>query len=122
MGTLSALAAEANGAEKAKENGPVGGKPGRLILMRQFGGRFGGYRVSREMVSGLTGVKRGRAKSPRSFSKILELFDKIDQLNSAARLTACSSATVKGSGRSKVPPSPARNASSPAGLGAFASR
>ena len=25
----------------AKENGPVGGEPGRLILMRQFGGRLG---------------------------------------------------------------------------------
>lgn len=43
-----------------KENGPVGGEPGRLILMRQFGGRFGGNRVSPEMVSDLAGVKRGR--------------------------------------------------------------
>ncbi len=55
--------------KKQKKTARLGGEPSRLILMRQFGGRFGGYRVSAKMVSGLTGVKRGRAKSPRSFSK-----------------------------------------------------
>ena len=42
----------------AKENGPVGGEPGRFTLMRQFGGRFGGNRVRLEMVSGLARFKR----------------------------------------------------------------
>ena len=42
MNVANALgAAAALAPQSAKENGPVGGKPGRLTLMRQFGGRLG---------------------------------------------------------------------------------
>ena len=52
------LSPMARQAERAKENGPVGGEPGRFTLMRQFGGRFGGNRVRLKMVSGLARFKR----------------------------------------------------------------
>ena len=45
-------------AERTKENGPVGGEPGRFTLMRQFGGRFGGNRVRLNLVSDLARFKR----------------------------------------------------------------
>ena len=50
--------ADGPAAERTKENGPVGGEPGRFTLMRQFGGRFGGNRVRLKMVSGLARFKR----------------------------------------------------------------
>jgi glycosyltransferase involved in cell wall biosynthesis len=48
-----------------KENGPVGGNRAASILMRQFGGRFGGQCVHPEMVSGPDFFKRQNAKSSR---------------------------------------------------------
>ena len=52
------LSPMARHAERTKENGPVGGEPGRFTLMRQFGGRFGGNRVRLELVSDLARFKR----------------------------------------------------------------
>jgi hypothetical protein len=51
--------------QKQKKDGPVGGEPGRHILMRQFGGRFGGIRVRLNMVKGLLRFKGGCQESPK---------------------------------------------------------
>ena len=61
---------------RRKRKRPGWGEPGRLILMRQFGGRFGGTRVHPKMVSGLKSFKRATRKSSALSSKYLTFIGK----------------------------------------------
>src|SRR3954453_7384885 len=60
---------------ESKRKRPGWGELGRFTLMRQFGGRFGGTRVSPQMVSGLAGVK-GAPRNLRAIRLIVDIFKK----------------------------------------------
>ena len=71
------LSPMARHAERTKENGPVGGEPGRFTLMRQFGGRFGGNRVRLNMVSDLARFKRAIQNLRPHDPIVLKILEKI---------------------------------------------
>ena len=66
----AAGAAAALAPQSAKENGPVGGKPGRFTLMRQFGGRLGDIASSQKWLAAPLNVKNpppnSRVQRPKS--------------------------------------------------------